>query len=105
MSGFLGVGPGFLLMPTLILSGFNPKKTAGINAFAVAPPSFSALVPHLPKAQWNFNYVIVLVIFAGLFSYFGARVRSIYVPDKRIKQFFGLLIVVVTLYKIFTMIK
>lgn len=105
LSGLLGVGPGFLLMPTLMLSGFRPKKAAGINAFAVAPPSFSALIPHLGKVQWNFKFVIILVLFAGLFSYFGARVTSIYIPDKRIKQFFGLLIVVITLYKIFTMTK
>jgi uncharacterized membrane protein YfcA len=26
LSGFLGVGPGFLLMPTLVLLGFEPKK-------------------------------------------------------------------------------
>jgi len=105
LSGLLGVGPGFLLMPTLMLSGFNPKKAAGINAFAVAPPSFSALIPHLPKAQWNFNFAIILIIFAGLFSFLGARFTSIYVPDKRIKQFFSILIVLVTLYKIFTMVK
>src|SRR5512143_3903230 len=35
LSGFLGVGPGFLLMPTLVLVGFEAKKAAGINAFAV----------------------------------------------------------------------
>ena len=26
LAGFLGIGPGFLLMPTLILLGFEPKK-------------------------------------------------------------------------------
>ena len=26
LSGFLGVGPGFLLMPTLIIVGFAPKR-------------------------------------------------------------------------------
>ncbi len=48
-----GVGPGFLLTPTLILVGFEPKKAAGINAFAVTPPSFSALIPHLATAVWQ----------------------------------------------------
>lgn len=105
LSGLLGVGPGFLLMPTLILSGINPKKAAGINAFAVAPPSFSALIPHLKNAKFDPLLAIFLIIFGGFFSFLGARMTSVYVPDKRIKQIFGILILVVTLYKIFTMIK
>ncbi|MEM3254535.1 MAG: sulfite exporter TauE/SafE family protein [Fervidicoccaceae archaeon] len=40
LAGFLGVGPGFLLMPTLIIAGLEPKKAAGINAVAVCPPLF-----------------------------------------------------------------
>lgn len=31
LSGLLGVGPGFLLMPTLILVGFETKRAAGIT--------------------------------------------------------------------------
>ena len=53
LSGLLGVGPGFLLMPTLILVGFETKRAAAINAFAVFPPSFSALIPHLSTAVWD----------------------------------------------------
>jgi hypothetical protein len=45
LAGFLGVGPGFLLMPTLILLHFEPKRVAGINAFAITPPSFTAIGP------------------------------------------------------------
>ncbi|MGB9667988.1 MAG: TSUP family transporter [Thermosulfidibacteraceae bacterium] len=62
LSGSLGVGPGFLLMPTLVLLGFEPKKSTGINAFAVCSPSFSALIPHLTTAHWNFPLTIALVV-------------------------------------------
>ncbi len=34
LAGFLGIGPGFLLMPTLIILGFDPKKAAGIKKAA-----------------------------------------------------------------------
>jgi len=66
LSGLLGVGPGFLLMPTLILCGFDPKKAAGINAFAVCPPSFSALIPHLSTAHWNLNLTFHIQIYSSL---------------------------------------
>ena len=102
LSGLLGVGPGFLLMPTLILVGFEPKMAAGINAFAVTPPSFSALVPHLSTAQFDTGLTAWCILVGVIFSYVGAKVTSLYVPDQRLKQLFGVLIVVMTLYKVTT---
>jgi hypothetical protein len=92
-------------MPTLIIVGFDPKKAAGINAWAVTPPSFSALIPRLSTAQFDFNLMIPLLIVGAIGSYAGARITSRYVPSARIKQIFGVLIVIMTLYKIFTLFK
>lgn len=104
LAGFLGIGPGFLLMPTLILLGFEPKRAAGINAFAVTPPSFSALVPHLSTAQWDLKLTVALLVVGGIGSFAGARITSLYVPSQRLKQIFGILIVIMTLYKVYTML-
>ena len=104
LSGLLGVGPGFLLMPTLILVGFEPKKAAGINAFAVTPPSFSALIPHMSTARFDLQLTAALLLVGAAGSFLGARLTSLYVPSGRIKQFFGVLIVVMTAYKIFTLL-
>ena len=105
LSGFLGVGPGFLLMPTLIILGFEAKKAAGINAVAVTPPSFSSLIPHLSTAQFDMNLTAILLVVGGIGSFFGARLSSIYLPSGKIKQIFGILIVIMTVYKIYTMMK
>jgi len=104
LSGLLGVGPGFLLMPTLILVGFEPKKAAGINAFAVMPPSFSSLIPHMSTARFDLQLTAALLIVGAAGSFLGARLTSLYVPSGRIKQFFGVLIVVMTAYKIYTLL-
>jgi len=105
LSGFLGVGPGFLLMPTLILLGFESKKAAGINAFAVTPPSFSALVPHFSTAHWSFELMLPLLAVGAIGSFIGARITSLYVPGARIRQLFGIVIVIVTMYKLYTLIR
>lgn len=105
LAGFLGVGPGFLLMPTLIILGFETKGAAGINAFAVTPPSFSALFPHLSTARFDVNLTIPLLFVGAIGSFLGARITSLYVPSGRIKQLFGILIVIMTLYKIYTLLK
>ena len=103
LAGFLGIGPGFLLMPTLILVGFNAKKAAGINALAVCPPSFSSLIPHIGTAQWDFNVTVALLAVGAVGSFMGARLTSLYVPSGRLKQVFGVLIVLMTAYKITTL--
>ena len=103
LAGFLGIGPGFLLMPTLILLGFEPKRAAGINAFAVTPPSFSALIPHLSTAQFDAKLTIALLVVGGIGAFIGARITSLYVPSQKLKQLFGILIVIMTLYKVYRM--
>ena len=103
LAGFLGIGPGFLLMPALIIVGFNAKKAAGINAFAVCPPSFSSLIPHIGTAQWDMDLALPLLIAGAIGSFLGARLTSLYVPSGRLKQIFGVLIVVMTAYKIYTL--
>ncbi|WP_234553637.1 sulfite exporter TauE/SafE family protein [Thermus caliditerrae] len=100
LSGFLGVGPGFLLMPTLILTGHDPKRAAAINAFAVTPPSFSSLLPHLSTARLDLGLTLSLVGAGALGSYLGSRLTSLYLPSQRLKQLFGVLILAVTLYKV-----
>lgn len=105
LSGLLGIGPGFLLMPTLILVGFDPKKAAGINAFAVMPPSFSSLIPHMATARFDPTLTWSLLAVGAVCSFLGARLTSLYVPGNRIRQFFGVLIVVMTVYKIFTLLR
>jgi uncharacterized membrane protein YfcA len=104
LSGLLGVGPGFLLMPALILAGFETKRAAAINAVAVTPPSFSALIPHLATAQWDGGLTVALLVAGAAGAFVGARITSVYMPSQKIKQLFGVLIVVMTLYKIITVV-
>jgi uncharacterized membrane protein YfcA len=104
LAGLLGIGPGFLLMPTLILLGFPAKKAAGINALAVTPPSFSAFVPHMASATINLDLALPLIVVGAIGAFLGARVTSLYVPGGRLKQLFGVLIVVGTGYKIYTLV-
>lgn len=104
LSGFLGVGPGFLLMPSLILVGFEAKLAAGINAFAVTWPSYSALIPHISDAKLDWGLTAILLIVGAGGAFLGAKITSRYVPGPRLRQIFGLLIVIMTAYKIYTLL-
>jgi len=85
--------------------GFEAKQAAGMNALAVTPPSFSALLPHLSTAQFDLHLTLSLLVVGAIGSYVGARITSLSVPSARVKQIFALLIVVTTLYKISTLLK
>ncbi len=104
LAGMLGVGPGFLLLPTLILVGYESKHAAAMNALAVTPPSFSALLPHIETAKVDLQLAILLVVVGAIGSFIGARITSLYVPGKRLKQIFGVLIVVLTAYKLYQIV-
>ncbi len=103
MAGLLGVGPGFLLMPVLILAGYEPKLAAGINAVAVTMPSFTALIPHVDTAEVDLRVATVLVVVGAAGSFLGARLTSRFVSGPTLKRVFGILIVVMTAVKIVTM--
>lgn len=103
VAGLLGVGPGFLLMPVLILAGYGPKLAAGINAVAVTMPSFTALVPHLGTAEVDLGVAAVLVVVGAAGSFLGARLTSRYVSGPTLRRVFGILIVVMTAVKVATL--
>jgi hypothetical protein len=104
LAGLLGVGPGFLLMPALILVGYQPKLAAGITAVAVTLPSFTALVPHLSTADVEPGTAIVLILVGAVGSFLGARLTSRFVSGSMLKRIFGAMIVVMTAVKVVTLV-
>lgn len=100
LSGFLGVGPGFLLLPTLIVTGMDPKSAAAVNAVAVTLPSFSALLPHLRTARWDLGVAGLLVLAGVAGAFLGAQLTTRYVGGAVLKRVFAALLVAVTAYKL-----
>lgn len=47
----------------------------------------------------------ILIIVGVIGAFTGARITGLYVPSNKVKQIFGVLILMVTLYKIYTLIK
>ncbi|GIV89813.1 MAG: UPF0721 transmembrane protein [Chloroflexus sp.] len=80
-AGFLGVGPGFLLMPTLVLLGYTARIAAATNAVIVTLPSFSAFATHLLDARFDWLLLIPTSISAVLGAQAGAAFMA-----KRVKS-------------------
>lgn len=99
-TGFLGVGPGFLLMPALVLVGFKTRSAAGINALAVTPSSFSALLPHWPHMQLDFWMTVPLLVAGALGSFIGARLSARAIPEAYLRKILLAVILVATFYRL-----
>jgi uncharacterized membrane protein YfcA len=72
-AGFLGVGPGFLLMPTL--------------------PSFSAFVSHLGTATFDWPTVIVTSIASVIGAWLGARFTAGRVKSATLSRIFAIALI------------
>jgi hypothetical protein len=80
-AGFLGVGPGFLLMPSLVLLGYTARLAAATNSVIVTLPSFSAFLFHLKAAKFDWTMLILTSITAVAGAQLGSRFMS-----KRVKS-------------------
>jgi len=98
-TGFLGVGPGFLLMPALMLVGFNARSAAGMNALAVTPSSFSAVLPHWSQMRLDFGMDIPLIVAGALGSLIGARLATRQIPEVFLRKILLAVILVATFYR------
>jgi len=92
-AGFLGVGPGFLLMPTLTLVGYSARLAAATNSVAVTLPSFSAFASHLGTASFDWPTVIVTSIASVIGAWLGARFTAGRVKSATLSRIFAIALV------------
>jgi len=98
-AGFLGVGPGFLLMPTLTLVGYSARLAAATNSVAVTLPSFSAFLAHLGTARFDWPTVLVTSIAATVGSWLGARFTARKVSSAALARIFAVALVALAIQR------
>lgn len=98
-AGFLGVGPGFLLMPTLVLVGYTARIAAATNSLAVTLPSFSAFAAHWGEAQFDLWLLATTSVTATVAAQLGALFMARRVKSVVLKRAFAALLVVLALQR------
>lgn len=99
-AGFLGVGPGFLLMPTLVMLGYTARLAAATNSVIVTLPSFSAFASHLGTAQFDWLMVGLTSVTAIVGAQWGARFMAKRVKSLTLSRFFALALVLLALQRV-----
>jgi len=93
LTGFFGVGGGFLIVPLLVLAfGFNMKTAVGTSLLVITLTSAAALTAHL--ATGTVDWAIAGAFTAGgiIGALFGSRV-SAQVPARRLRDAFAVLVI------------
>jgi len=98
-AGFLGVGPGFLLMPTLVLLGYTARLAAATNSVIVTLPSFSAFATHLGSAQFDWLMLALTSITAVVGAQLGARFMTRRVKSLTLSRLFALALVLLAVQR------
>ena len=100
LSGLLGVGAGFLLVPLMVFSGFSIHRAAAMNSVAVVPASFASLIPHLGSATVSVSYALPIAACAALGAFFGGFLSSWTVSEKGLRRLFIVVMVALAAYKL-----
>ena len=92
ISGILGVGGGSLIMPLMILLGYDAKKMAIAVSFMVPFSTFSAFLSYNSFVQIDYKLLFIVAIAAIIGGYLGNKIMYFKLDAKQIKKLIAILL-------------
>ncbi len=97
IAGMLGIGGGFLIVPLLMVMGYPTKIAAATSAFTVVFSSFTGFLGHAAVGHFDWTFMLPLAIAVIIGSQLGAQVMAGQMKPRRLKQMFGVLLLLIGL--------
>ncbi|MFE5211992.1 sulfite exporter TauE/SafE family protein [Streptomyces sp. NPDC056600] len=98
VTGLVGSGGGFLVVPALALLGGLPMSVAvGTSLLVIAMKSFSGLAGHLAGVQIDWNLALMVTAAAVVGSLIGSRFTG-RIPQDTLRKAFGWFVVVMGVF-------
>ena len=104
VSGLLGLGGGSILMPILMILGFNTKKIAITMSFVIPFSTFTAFLTYLSFTKINWLILIVAAIAAVLGGIVGNYIMHFHLNQKQIKKIIAILMYVIAIKMFYNLI-
>lgn len=93
LTGFLGVGGGFLIVPALVMIvGLSMREAVGTSLVIIAMNSAAGLLGHLGGEMVDMPVIVSFAVAGILGSLLGARLTRIIKPDQLRTGFAGLVV-------------
>ncbi len=101
LTGFLGVGGGFLGVPALVLfAGLPMRRAVGTSLVVIAMNSFAGLVGHLPLQGGHGPLLAGFLAVSGAGAFFGERLAGRF-SQKGLKRVFGFFVLAIGAFLMF----
>jgi hypothetical protein len=98
LTGFVGVGGGFMIIPALVLLGGIPMKEAiGTSLLIIAFKSASGFAGYLNQVTIDWNVMITFTLAASLGTVFGAYMTR-FIDGKQLQKGFGYFVLAVAIF-------
>lgn len=101
LTGFLGVGGGFLIVPALVmLVGLPMRAAVGTSLLVIAMNSVSGLLGHLGDVALDVQLIALFAASGIVGTFTGARLTQHIQPD-RLRQGFAVFVIALALYLLY----
>ncbi len=106
VTGVIGIGGGFLIVPALVLlGGLNMRKAIGTSLVIIPLNSFSGFIKHidvLENAGHSLDWSVIgmMILIGGIGSTVGHKIAN-KVPQDKLKKMFGIFLIIMGTYILF----
>ncbi|HWI18290.1 MAG TPA: sulfite exporter TauE/SafE family protein [Vicinamibacterales bacterium] len=98
LTGLVGVGGGFLIVPALVVGGRLPmRQAAAASLLVIALAAVAAIPGYLSTVALDWSYIAPLAGVAGIGAIVGSGLAQ-YLPQRRLQQVFAALLVILGPY-------
>jgi len=104
VTGVVGVGGGFLIVPALVLlGGLTMRRAVATSLVIIALKSFTGFAKYWdaiandPTIHLDWNVIAVMIVLGGLGSLVGNKIAN-KVPQDKLKKIFGIFLIVMGIY-------
>ncbi|GAD08273.1 Sulfite exporter TauE/SafE [Porphyromonas crevioricanis] len=101
LTGLVGAGGGFLVIPALVVLGKLPMKEAvGTSLIIISAKSLIGVLGEQGIAYWDWSLLLLVTVFASVGIYFGI-ILSKRIDSNKLKPLFGWFVLAMGVYIIF----
>ncbi|MGM3307333.1 sulfite exporter TauE/SafE family protein [Anabaena sp. WFMT] len=101
LTGLVGVGGGFAIVPALVILGKTPMKEAiGTSLLILVANSVAGFLGYLGQVELDWQLIGTFIVAASLGSFLGAYLSQ-FIDGKKLQKYFGYFLIAVATFVLF----